>query len=516
MFSKKRALVATAAATAIALLAGCSGGSSDTDSSTGSTSGGETVSGGTLTIATATPPTSLSAQNTGFGSESLYTQAVYDSLLRAEPDGTISPHLATEWSWSEDRLTLTMQLRDDVTFTDGEAFNADVAAQNVLRFRDGTSSNASWLSRVADAQATGEYELTITMSEPDPSLEWYLTMNAGMQESPAAFDSPDVETTPVGSGMYILNTGETVVGTTYVYDKNPDYWMPEEQHYDKLVLNLYADSSALINAIQGGQVNAGLIADTTTIPQAEAAGFTMVTNELDYQGLLLMDRDGTLAPELADVKVRQAINMAFDRPALVEAFVSGYGTPTTQIWPESSPSFDAALDDAYPYDPEAAKALLAEAGYPNGFTLSMPSTSAFPTQIFPLIQQQLADIGITVEYTDLAIGDFINDMIGAQYPAAFMQLQQDPTDWQIATFELTPEAIFNPFRVEDETVAELVDRIQQGDEAAGAELNTYVVEQAWFAPFYRMTTNFAVDGSTTAEAQTGNVYPYIWNIKPAA
>ncbi|WNM27506.1 ABC transporter substrate-binding protein [Demequina capsici] len=514
MFSIKRGLIATAVVSTISLVAGCSGGSgtSDTTASGDSTSS----TGGTLTIATSTPPTSMSAQNTGFGSESLYTQAVYDSLLRAEPDGTISPNLATEWSWNSDRTVLTMKLRDDVTFTDGTQFNADVAAQNVLRFRDGTSSNASWLSRVADAKAVDDYTLEIDMSEPDPSLEWYLTMNAGMQESPAAFDSPDVETTPIGSGPYILDTASTVVGTTYVYDANPDYWNPDEQYYSHLVLNIYSDSSALLNAIQGGQVNAGLVSDTTTIPQIEAAGFSLVSSELDYQGLLLMDRDGTLAPELSDVRVRQAINMAFDREALLNAFVSGYGSVTEQIWPESSSSYDASLDTTYSYDPEGAKALLAEAGYPNGFTLQMPSSSAFPSQIFPLIQQQLADIGITVEYTDLQIGDYINDMIAAKYPAAFMQLQEDPTDWQIATFSITPEAIFNPFHVEDATVTDLVSKIQQGDTAAGAELNKYVVDQAWFAPFYRLTTNFAVDANTTAVAQTGNVYPYIWNIKPAA
>ncbi|NTV39865.1 MAG: peptide ABC transporter substrate-binding protein, partial [Demequinaceae bacterium] len=321
MFSKKRALIAAATAAAIVALAGCSG-NSDVATSPGATNAAS-ASGGTLTIATTTPPTSLSAQNAGWGSQSLYTQAVYDSLLRAEPDGSISPYLATEWSWNADRTELTMTLRSDVVFTDGVKFTADVAAQNIVRFRDGTSPNASWLARVADAVAVDDTTLKITLTDPDPALEFYLTMNAGMQESPAAFDSADVEAVPVGSGAYVLNMGETVVGTSYVYDANPNYWNLDDQHYAKLVLNLYPDSSALINAIQGHQVNGGLIADTTTIPQAESADFSMVTYELDYQGLLLMDRDGTMSKPLSDVKVRQAINMAFDRPALVDAFVSG-------------------------------------------------------------------------------------------------------------------------------------------------------------------------------------------------
>lgn len=516
MFSKKRALLASAAAVAIAALAACSGGSSDTEPSSTGSGDGTMERAGTLTLGTIAAPATFSAQDAEWANASPYMQAVYDTLLRAEPDGTISANLATDWEWSEDRLTLTLQLRDDVVFTDGTAFDADVAAQNVLRFRDGVSPNASNLINVADATAADTYTLEITLSEPDPALETYLTQNAGLQESPAAFDSPDIDTVPIGSGPYVLDTSSTVVSQSYVFTANEEYWNPEIQYYDEIVMNVYNDATALLNAIQGGQVNASQVLDNSTVAQMEAAGFSQVAAELDWSGLILADRGGEINPALGDLRVRQAINYAMDREAILQAFVLGAGTVTGQIFPVSSPSYDPALDDYYSYDPDMARDLLAEAGYADGLEIVMPSTSGLPAAWFTLIEQQLADVGITVVYEDLAIADFISALVGGEYAASYMILQQDPTDFQLASFQVAAASTWNWTHYEDPTVEDLVERLQYGDEAAGAELNQYLVEQAWFAPFYRPANILVVDENTTMEPQAGNTWPYLWTIKPVA
>ena len=140
--------------------------------------------------------------------ESPYGQAVYDTLLRPTPDGTVGPSLATEWKYNDDKTVLTMTLRSDVNFTDGTEFNADAAAQNLIRFRDGNSPNKSYLAALKDAKAIDATHLEITLNASDPALLVYLTQNAGMQESPKAFTAPDIKTNPVGSGPYILDTGE--------------------------------------------------------------------------------------------------------------------------------------------------------------------------------------------------------------------------------------------------------------------------------------------------------------------
>jgi peptide/nickel transport system substrate-binding protein len=479
---------------------------------------GDGEGSGSLVLGAVFPPTTFAANNVSWANESPYVQAVYDTLLRATPDGEIEPWLATEWSYNEDKTVLTMQLRDDVTFTDGESFNADVAAQNILGFRDGTSTNASFLSSVADATATDEYTLQITLKQPDPALLQYLTQNAGVQGSPAAFDSPDAQTNPVGSGPYILDTDASVVGSSYVFHKNPDYWAPEDQHYDNLTINVLDNAQTQLNAIQGGQVNATNLLDNSTADQVEAAGFTLYPHELDWAGLMLFDHNGQLAPELGDVRVRQAIAYAFDREAMLEAVNAGRGTVTGQIFGENSPAFDEELDDRYPYDPDEAKKLLADAGYADGFTLSMPQVPAFPSTVYDLIRQSLDDVGITVEYTQVPLQDAIADITQANYPAAFFQLQQDPTVWQTANLSISQAATFNVFHQPDPTVEQLTATIQTGSEeeadAASQELNQYVVEEAWFVPWYRLQSNFVADENTNVVHQADNAYAYLWNITP--
>ena len=502
-----KSLTAVVAVAALALT-GCS--ASDTSSSG---SGSDT-----LTLGVIVQNTTFEAANISFANESPYGQAVYDTLLKEDPTGKLLPSLATEWSYNDDNTVLTLTLRDDVKFTDGTAFNADAAAQNLTRFRDGTSPNASFLAALGTATAVDDTTVELTLTQPDPALLHYLTQNAGMQESPAAFGAADVQTNPVGSGPYILDTAKTVVGTSYEFTKNPDYWDPENVHYDNLSLKVYADTTSMLNAVKGGQINGAKLGDNTNNAEVEAAGYTLNPFELDWTGLIIFDRDGSLNPALADVKVRQALNYAIDGEAMLKATGEGLGTPTSQIFPASSAAYDEALDDRYAYDPEEAMKLLDEAGYGDGLTLDMPSTSLGNPAVFTLIEQQLKDVGITVKYTD-AGNNFIADILAPKYGVSWMQLQQD-NDWALINFELTPPASFNPTHYQDPTVDALVATIgtTTGDEADAAlkELNAYIVEQAWFAPWYRVQSNYATDANTNVETQVGNAYPYLWNFTPAS
>ena len=135
---------------------------------------------------------------------------------------------------------------------------------------------------------------------------------------------------------------------------------------------------------------------------------------------------------------------------------------------------------------------------------------------YTLISQQLADVGITAEYTDPG-NNFIADLLAPKFPASFMALEQNP-DWQLIQFMLAPTAVFNPFHNEDPKVDEYIQQIQNGDEATQAsvakELNRYIVEQAWFAPFYRVQGSFATDADTSAEMLPTNAYPAIYDIQP--
>jgi peptide/nickel transport system substrate-binding protein len=282
-------------------------------------------------------------------------------------------------------------------------------------------------------------------------------------------------------------------------------------------MNVYANATALLNAVQGGQVNASNTFDNATLPQMKSAGFTVYPLELNYAGLLLLDRDGKTNKALGDVRVRQAINYAFDRPALLKAVASGYGTVTNQIFPTSSPAYDKALDSTYPYDPAKAKQLLAEAGYPNGFTLDLPTMSIF-SSVNALVAQQLGAVGITVKNHDTPIPQIIDTILSRKYSASFFQLQEDPTDWQLVQFQVAEGATWNPFHATDSTIEGYVSTIQTGSAAESAaaakSLNAYLVKNAWFAPWYRPQASFVADAKTKVTVQPGNSVPYLYNIEP--
>ncbi|ROQ38665.1 peptide/nickel transport system substrate-binding protein [Frondihabitans sp. PhB188] len=500
--------------TAIAVVAGlaltgCSSNSGSTDSSNSGS--------GTLTLGVLAPATSFAAQSMSWANESPYGQAVYDGLVHADPDGTVVPWLATKWSYDSSKTKLTMDLRTDVKFSDGTKFDASAAAQNVLRFRDGDSANKSLLALVKDAKAVDSSTLEIDLTAPDPALLTSLTQNAGQIESPAAFTSSTLKTVPVGSGPYTMDVKNTVVGSSYAFTKNPDYWAPQDQHYAKLVLKYFATPTALLNAIRGGQVNGANVSDITTVDQIKAAGWTLNDQEYNWAGLILFDRGGTVDKPLGNVKVRQAINYAFDTKALLKTVGYGYGTTTTQIFPTSSPGYDKSLDSAYAYNPTKAKELMKEAGYADGFTLSQPSSALLGTATYTLLAQQLKAIGITVKFTDPG-NNFIADVLAPKYTSSYFQLQQDPTAWQILNFELLPTATFNPYKYNDPKVVAWGKTIQSGSEseaaAATKELNAYIVQQAWFAPWFRPKGEYVTDAKTSAIVQVGNAYPYLYNIKP--
>ena len=492
-------------------LAGCGGGGSSTDSSGGGASG-------SVVLGSLVQPTSYAANGAGWANESLLQQAVYDTLLHADPDGKIVPWLATEWSWNDAKTVLTLKLRTDVTFTDGTKFDADAAAKNLLRFRDGTAPNKSFLAAVTDAKAVDAATLQITLKQPDPAMLTYLTQAPGLMESPKHFGAADEKTNPVGTGPYVLDTAKTVVGSSYVYTANPNYFAKDEQHWKTLTIKVLSTPVTEVDAIKGGQIDGMNVIDSSTVAQIKGAGYTVVDHELDWSGLAIFDRGGKIVPALQNPKVRQAISYAIDRAGMLKAAAQDNGTVTSSVFPTYSPGYDPADDQYYDYNPAKAKQLLAEAGFPS-FTMTLPEVAGFAQVQDDLLKQYLGAIGITVKYVTEPVNNFIADLLAGKYPAANFQLQEDPTAWQEANFLLTTNATFNPFKVADPTVDGLVKTIQTGSDEAAAtatkELNTYVTQQAFMVPYYRLKGFWAQDSTISAQPQVGNAVPYLYNITPA-
>lgn len=507
MFRSKR-MAAVIAAVALSLTA-CGGGGSAAP---------QEQSSQTLTLGALLAPKTFAANQSEFANLSPFYQAVYDTLIRMKPDGSLVPMLAKDWKYNADKTILTLTLRDDVKFTDGTPFNADAAKQNLERFKAGTSPDAQFLAALKTAKAVDATTLELTLSAPDPAFLNYLSKDASFMQSPASFGNADIATKPVGSGPYVLDTAATVTGTSYSYKRNPNYWDKSLVHYDNLVLNVYGDQTSLLNAIKSGQLNAANTADNNTLSEIEAAGYKVNPLQLNWAGLILFDRAGTTNPALKDVRVRQALNYAFDTKAMLQSIGQGYGELTTQVFPPSSAAYDKSLDSRYAYNPAKAKELLAQAGYASGLTLKMPSSALMGNTLPALITQQLKDVGITAEFTDTG-NNFIADLLAPKYGVSYMILEQQ-SDWQLINMKISPTAPWNPYKYEDPKVDELINKIHVGstDEQAAAakELNKYIVEQAWFAPWYRPQSSFVTDAKTKVEVQTGNAYPFIWSFSPAS
>ncbi|WP_051196509.1 ABC transporter substrate-binding protein [Jonesia quinghaiensis] len=511
----RRHIAALSILSALLFTAACGGGA--TNENTPGTSGSDTPNTEALTLAQTDIPAAWDISGYASGTKTQYFTAVYDTILRQDGDGNIVAGVATDWSYNDERTELTLTVREGITFTDGEPLNAQAIVDNIEHFRASSTPDLSNAQFIDTATAPDATTVIITLTEPDPMMLNWLTQPLGYLSSPASWDSEDATTTPVGSGPYILDTGATVSGSTYVFTKNDEYWDDSIQQWDTLTFQYYADQTALLNALQGGQVDGASFTNVSSLPQVEAAGYTVNTSQLDWSGLMLLDRDGAIDEPLADVRVRQAINYALDRDGMLNALQLGYGSVTNQIFGPATSGYDEALNSHYSYDPDKARELLTEAGYGDGITLDMPSTSVIDSALLTQVQQQLSDVGITVNYTDVGT-NFISDLMGAKYGSSWMQLAA-ASDWQIATFAITPTALFNPFGTEDPQVSQYLDTIQTGSEAdaaqAAQELNTYIVDQAWFAPFYFIDNLYVAKPGIDVTMAADMVVPYMYLIQPA-
>lgn len=482
-----------------------------------STGGQEPAENLTLTLGTIGDTASFDPAQSEVGWVLQFLQPAYDTLIRIDDKGELQPMLATSWNYTDDEnKVLELKLRDDVTFSDGSPFDAEAVVASLKRFAAANGPRASALASVASYDAPDATTVVLTLSAPDPALVHNFGLVAGMITNPAVADG-DLAQVPAGTGPYVLDEDASRRGDTYVFTRNEKYYDPEAFPYAEIDLKVLTDPTARLNAVKTGQVDA-----TWGIPpqvnEAKSAGLQVLPSPGDFQGLFLIDRKGQSIPALGDVRVRQAINYAIDGDALLKVAAYGEGTPTTQIFSPGTPAYDDALDDAYPFDPDKARELLAEAGYADGFTISMPSTDAFLADAYPIVKQQLGDVGITVNLVPFDISSGFGTFLSGEYPA-YVFSWGSSQNWLDASLLLSADGAWNPFHVDDPEIADLMSQIAlaSGDEqdALYKKLSAYVVGQAWFDPWY-VNNNLVFAGSeVTVTPQPQQSAPSIYNFSPA-
>jgi peptide/nickel transport system substrate-binding protein len=469
-----------------------------------------------LTLGVLGEPTSWDPSQAHVGHGLQPYQLAYDSLLLRQPDGNLSPMLATKWQYNKDNTVLTLDLRTDVTFSDGEKFDAAAAKANLDNFRQANGPQMNQLAAVEEIKAIDADTIELDLSAPDPSLEFYLSQAAGLMGSPQALGSEGIKTEPVGSGPYVIDTAKSVPGSRLVFTAREGYWDKTLQKFSTITLRTLTDLTARTNALVSGQVDATLL-DPKTGKQAEGAGMKLATNQVDWSGLLLLDRDGQVNEPLGDVRVRQAINYALDRETILDQVMLGRGTPTSQVFGKDSGAWVEDLENEYPYDPEKAKALLDEAGYSTGVTLKVPGLPGAET-LLAVLKQQFADVGITLEVGAPITNTFVTDVAAKKFPAIEFNLFQGEA-WVAINQLISTRALYNPFGITTPELQAKIDAVQLAGEDAGTaaqEVNRYVTENAWFAPLFRVDQMYYHNASITVTPQLQQAVPSIYNYAPAS
>ena len=178
----------------------------------------------TLSLSQIAAPDSFAPGNFGTGPNSQYLQPVYDSLLRNDENGEPTQNVATDWSYDATQTTLSMTLRDGITFTDGTKLDAAAVKTGLEAAKKGTGEAGGQLRDLKSVDVVDPTHVKLVLTAPDPSLLPNLGRNAGMLASPAAVGKESLKTEPVGSGPYVLDKAQTQAGNKYVYTRNTSYW----------------------------------------------------------------------------------------------------------------------------------------------------------------------------------------------------------------------------------------------------------------------------------------------------
>ncbi|SDY66518.1 ABC transporter substrate-binding protein [Herbiconiux ginsengi] len=486
--SRLRGIAALAAISAgMLVLAGCTGTSEPAATGTSSTAPD-------LALAAVSGPNSLDPAQLVDGQQMYVWASLYDTLLaRDSATGDLVPNAAESWEYNDDGTELTLVLRDDMTFSNGDPVTADAVVATMKRTIDTPGIVQPRFSLVTDVTAVDDHTVKVSFSAYDAQFLYLLALGAGAIGDPATLDDPAIATNPVGSGPYTLDVANTVPGTTYVLDKRDDYWNADAYPFPKVTVRVLPDPTASFNALQAGEINASTV-NAQLVGQLDSSTFTVTDVPAQAVAYLdVLDRAGATWPALGDQRVRQAINYAIDREGILKGIYSGDGQTTEQIFNPSGDVYDESLNGTYDYDPAKGKALVEEAGYA-GQSFKIPSTF-LTTSIEPTLSQAFTDIGLNLEWVAVPPQQAQSALLSGEYGLTFQitGFNSDPAD---AFTHYSENGDRNPQHYTDATLDKLFGTINTTvdfDQAVPTykELNQYAVDQAWEAPIVFVGGNWA-------------------------
>ncbi|QIK73294.1 ABC transporter substrate-binding protein [Propioniciclava coleopterorum] len=417
----RRAVVALVATIAV-LLSACTPGGGQTGSPE------PQASARTLVIGATAEPTSLDpTADAAVAGSQVMLYNVYETLVKVDSQGQLRPLLAQAWDVSPDRLTYTFQLNHAAKFSDGTPVTADAVAKNIDRIK--TQQVAAKLktvmSIVAGTNVVDEDTLEVSLSRPSVNWLYEMASTAGIVINPAGFD--EATTATAGSGPLTLD--RWTPGDSISLTKAPSYWGTPSR-FDEVTFRYFKDPNAMNASMLSDQLDiiSNLQAPEALAQFSDPSRFTVLEGTTNGEVVMGVNNGGdptdpnvpagTGNPALKDVRVRQAITMAIDKKALVNTTWGGHGVVLGSMTVPTDPYYED-LSTLFPYDPDKARALLAEAGATNLTLRLKPAALPYATKAAQFIAAQLQQVGITVQVEEL------------QFPARWRETVYDRADYDL-------------------------------------------------------------------------------------
>ena len=344
---------------------------------------------------------------------------VFEGLVKPTADGKIVPAVASDVTVSDDGLTSTFKLRSGVKFHNGDAVAMEDVLYSLDRRMSGEDAAAKLdaLDIISSVKGEGD-TLTVTLGEPSGEFLAFL-MNVYIL--PEGYDKQ--ETAPVGTGPYkfVSRTAQD----SMVLERFKDYW-GEGGKLDKVTFKILENAEGRVLGLQSGALDLVSHMTSDQTDQLSEDAFTIEQGSMNLvQALYLNNAE----KPFDDVRVRQALCYAVDKQGVIDMAFDGYGIPLgTSMFPSFAKYYDDSLTDYYPHDVEQAKKLLAEAGYPNGFemTITVPSNYTPHVNTAQVLVEQFKEIGVKVTIQPVEWNAWLSDVYSArQFQSTITGLTSD-------------------------------------------------------------------------------------------
>ena len=333
---------------------------------------------------------------------------VFEGLMKPTSTGDLIPAVAEDYTVSDDRMTYTFTLREGVKFHNGETVTAEDVKYSIDRCADTSEGDplVEAFSVIQAVEILDERTVAITISEPSNEFISYMTTAI----LPADYDQQD--TAPVGTGpfKFVSRTAQDSI----VLEKFDEYW-GTPAYLDKVTYKIIENADSIMMSLQSGAIDMFAHLTSTQVAQLGDDFYVEEGTMNLVQALYLNNAE----KPFDDVRVRQALCYAVDKQAIIDMAFDGYGSPIgSSMYPAFGKYFDDSLTNYYTKDVEKAKALLAEAGYPGGFdmTITVPSNYKPHMDTAEVLVQQLAQIGVNAAIEPIEWESWVSDVyVGRQF-----------------------------------------------------------------------------------------------------